>query len=328
MRPRLLATVSLSLLSALAFDLAPAEAEASPTYPVDAGGIAFVDVGQGSAALLFTRGGRTIAVDAGPADASEAILATLEAHGRQSIDLWIFTHYDADHIGGMPRVLAGRDGVWDTEDDLRVGEVWDRGDEARDDGELQFLYSALWLEAERRWSTVRRRAEAGWSRRVDEVEVEIVRGPEPARRRENDRGLALCVIVEGHRIFMPGDLPAELGEAAARACAPADLWWVNHHGASDGSRPELVETLQPTLSVVSAGRDNSHCHPSLTTLADLAGRDLWILDGAGRSARGPCPALNAWLDPLHRWAFGGLWLAWEQLEQKRGGKCGGSNAAC
>src|SRR5690606_31571657 len=107
-----------ALVVAAGLAVGASRGDAAPMSGFDPGqgGIHILDVGQGSAALILSRGGRTIAIDAGPADASEVILAALEAHGRQRIDLWVFTHYDADHIGGMPRVLAGRDGVWGNDD--------------------------------------------------------------------------------------------------------------------------------------------------------------------------------------------------------------------
>ncbi|HVI03640.1 MAG TPA: MBL fold metallo-hydrolase, partial [Enhygromyxa sp.] len=95
--------------------------------PLDAPGLHFIDVGQGSALLIRGESGEVVLVDSGPSSGAEAILAALLAHDVESVGLWIHTHYDADHIGGFARVAAGLDGVWPSEDDLQIDRLWDRG---------------------------------------------------------------------------------------------------------------------------------------------------------------------------------------------------------
>ena len=61
-----------------------------------------------------------VVIDSGPPGAAEALLAALDAHGIARIDLWIHTHFDADHLGGILRAVDGIDGIAGTEDSARV----------------------------------------------------------------------------------------------------------------------------------------------------------------------------------------------------------------
>jgi len=77
----------------------------------------FIDVGQEDA-ILIDRGETDILVDGGPASAS--VLAYLQGQGVEDIDLLVATHPHADHIGGLPDVLA----------QYQVNKIWASGDTA------------------------------------------------------------------------------------------------------------------------------------------------------------------------------------------------------
>src|SRR5205823_834303 len=66
--------------------------------------VTFFDVGQGDAALIRSPRGATILIDGGP-DA-ELVAIKLAALGIRRLDLIVATHPHADHVGGLPAVLA------------------------------------------------------------------------------------------------------------------------------------------------------------------------------------------------------------------------------
>lgn len=271
--------------------------------PLDGPGLHFIDVGQGSALLLRGEAGDLVLVDSGPSAGAEAILAALVAHEVDEVGLWIHTHYDADHLGGFARVVAGLDGLWPTSDDLRVDQVWDRGlagsIPATDAVSLYFG-----LVGDRRV-----RPERGAVFEVPGVRVEVLDlDPPPSAAAENARGLALCVDVGGVRALLPGDLPADRLELAAAGCGPVDVLWVSHHGSADAISAAAIELADPSISVISAGHENGYCHPSPLSLALLGDRAVWLLDAAGIDPRGSCSLLTASLGIDHRLIGGDLWI--------------------
>ncbi len=252
----------------------------------------FVDVGQGAALLMFGRH-HVVAVDSGPAGSAEALVRALVEHDVDTVDLWIHTHFDADHVGGITRVLAGSDGEPDTTDDIEVIEAWDRGLDHLPRTDAARVYtSAL--------SSVRHGVEVGTSWTAPDMRLDVVGTPRvPDRQAENTRGLALCVTLDDRRILIPGDLPSEQVLDAALACGPVDVLWVSHHGSRDGTSKAVLDAADPTMLVVSAGFDNGYCHPAADTMAMLEARVVWLTGAAGLHRDDPCGALVDVLSPTH-----------------------------
>ena len=293
---RLLALLVFASVLAVGGTQPPRAAPQGPLRP--APGLRLIDVGQGSA-LLVIGDGAAVLLDSGPSGAAEAILAAIELHRIEAIDLWVHTHFDADHLGGATRVLAGRDGVAGTDDDLEVGEFWDRG---FDDVPSTATFAAYAAAVEGR----RRAVVSGerWTR--GGISVEVVAGPAAAGG-ENERGIALRIDVMGVTVLAPGDLPpSALGELAR---APVDILWASHHGARDATTPDLLAALDPRLVVVTAGLDNPYCHPSARVVAWLGARPAWFTGAAGLAPDGPCEPLASHLGEAHAVVGGDLWIA-------------------
>jgi beta-lactamase superfamily II metal-dependent hydrolase len=266
-------------------------------------GFHFIDVGQGSALLLRAESGELVLVDSGPAAGAEAVVHALAEHETGELALWVHTHHDADHIGGFAPVLAGLDGRLHSEDDVVIGQLWDRGlTGPLPESEAFAVYLALAGER-------REVPEPGAVFERSGLRIEVLAlDPPPAAAPENDRGLALCADVGGVRALLPGDLSAERLELAAAACPGVDVLWLSHHGAANASSSAALGLADPALVVVSAGHDNTYCHPSALALALTHDRPTWILDAAGLDPRGACPALADALGP-QQWLVGGdLWI--------------------
>lgn len=291
----LLALVVLLLVTPQPRALAPDDA--APDGP----GLRAIDVGQGAALLAIGREGHAILIDAGPPGASEPILHALAGHGLAGIDLWIFTHFDNDHVGGFARALAGADNLPDTDDDLVIGERWDRGLDGAPDTPAVAAYAAA--------APPRRAVAAGERWAAPGIEVVVVpAGSAPERAGENARGLALCVTVAGLRALVPGDLPAEQVTSAAGSCGAVDVLWASHHGSRTGISQDVLARADPALVVVAAGTDNQYCHPHGETLDLLQARAVWFTGLAGASPHGTCSGLAPRWGPLHRLAGGDVWV--------------------
>ncbi len=268
-------------------------------------GLHFVHVGQGSAMIAIGPEGDALVFDSGPPSGAEALLHALDEQGVTRIGLWIHTHYDADHLGGFARVLAGLDGRWPSDDDRVVDRCWDRGDTDLPETDAFDLYWALAAD-------IRTGASPGMRMSAPGIEVEVVElDPAPAEAPENDRGLALCLELEGLRVLIPGDLPAERVALAAERCAPLDVLWASHHGGVDGLAAEVLALGDPARVVISAGSDNGYCHPAASTLATLHEHEVWLLDAAGVGPTRECTPLASSFGPEHRLVGGDLWIGSE-----------------
>ncbi len=251
-------------------------------------GLLLRDVGEGAAMGVVGREA-TVMIDAGPAAGAEAILAGL---GERTVDLWVVTHLDGDHVGGLAPVVAGLDGVPGSADDRWPLALWDRGLEGAPATATVDLYVAS-SEA------LRQTARTGDVFARGDLRVEVVLDPLEgleAGAAENERGLALCIEVGGLRVLALADLPAVRGRIAAARCGPVDVLWAAHHGAADGTDPDLLALAEPSLVLISAGREGKHCHPAPVTLSRLAGRVVWMTGAAGLGGDACAPLAPVW-DP-------------------------------
>src|SRR5207249_5820182 len=66
--------------------------------------VTFFSVGWGDAALVRSRGGATILIDGGPD--SQLVATDLARLGVHRLDVVVATHPHADHVTGLPAVLA------------------------------------------------------------------------------------------------------------------------------------------------------------------------------------------------------------------------------
>lgn len=229
------------------------------------------DVGQGSAFVL--RGGdQVVMVDVGPADGGAA--DCLRGAGVSRIDLLVLTHAHADHVGGLPEVLAAADvttallgpggqpeaSVLAVEETLDragvalhrpvVGQPWGSGDL----GEVS--WEVLWPTAQA---------------------VPLLGGEDGV----NDLSLVVVVRTARVGVLALGDveLPGQAGvvrRVRESGSVGADVVLVAHHG-SRVQDPALAAAVGARLALVSVGSGNDYGHPAPGTLALYGARGTPVL---------------------------------------------------
>jgi competence protein ComEC len=222
-----------------------------------------LDVGQGDAFLLRTPTGATMLVDGGPDEAR--ILAKLRAHGVRRIDLLVLTHPHADHVDGLPAVVAR----------YPVGRAIEPGlDDDRP--ALRAFRDGLRMRGVP-LDVVRRGARYA----LGEATVTVL-GPAALLTGTdsdlNNNSVVLRVDHGGTCILLSGEVQEE-GQQALLA-HPEDLrcpaMTVPHHG-SGRMLPEYFARAAPRLAVVSVGAGNEFGHPAGETLAALAAAGARVL---------------------------------------------------
>ncbi len=197
-----------------------------PTEPT----ATFLDVGQGSAALLQWPDGRAWLIDGGP-DRRE-VVQWLRRQRIRSLERVVVTHPARDHEGGLPAVLEG----------VEVG--------------------SLHLHDPAGHPQLARIAAA----RGIPLEVWQDGRLHPLRRPchgTNDCSLTYRVDVGPWRLLAPGDLEAP-GEAALLAGGMplrAELLWVGHHGSATSTGEPFLQAVDPRLAIVPAPAASPYGHP-------------------------------------------------------------------
>jgi competence protein ComEC len=253
-----------------------------------------LDVGQGDAAVIRSRGGRWLVLDAGPRsrvrDAGRSVVSRfLRDRGAGAVALLVLTHPDLDHVGGTDALLA----------DFRVERVLDAANPVAREAYVRFLdgvaeEGAAWIPAR-----------PGARLRVDEVEVTVLGpagpvrvgsldpgtgdGPPGGPGDANEAGVSVRVRVGPRIVYVnTGDASMSRERAILERWPPDSLRTillkVGHHGSRTSTAPEWLAATRPVVAVVSAGAGNRYGHPHPRTLRRLRAAGvprIWRTDRDG-----------------------------------------------
>lgn len=243
-----------------------------------------LDVGQGDATLVIGPSGKTILIDGGPSGSGiGAVLPLLNSLEIRHLNWIVATHYDADHIGGIPEVLLGLDQVPDSEDDLiPTSGLLDRGN---------FTDKTTPAYSEYIETTASYRQEVTLETRLDlgngaSAEVIVVNGHYSDGRiihlnpdEENDASIGLLIKYGDFQYFTAGDLTGggkpggyetkDMETTTGEIVGDIDILHVGHHGSETSSNEVFLDRIKPEAAVISVGRDNDYGHPTETVLKRL-----------------------------------------------------------
>ncbi len=270
-----------------------------------------IDVSKGDSTLIISPSDNTMLIDTGMTGFET--LQVLEDQGIETLDYLLSTHFDADHIGGIDRVVAGSDGIYDTDDDIEILNVLDRGD----DNIGSTGYISDYLEAvnhtgtERRTPTPGEILDIGGGVKATVVcENGNIIGGSSADwgLYENDRSVGVHIVFGEFDMLICGDLTASLESMVAsdlnRRGVEMDVIHLDHHGSSSSTPYSMVEELRPENAVVSVGSSNSYGHPRDEVIYNL------------RSLKGPCG--QNWFDNVYVTELGSQNVSEDELEVVHG----------
>ena len=101
---------------------------------------------------------------------------------------------------------------------------------------------------------------------------------EGSKGEENAESLGLLINIEGIKILALGDLPKEYEEGLDLR---ADILKVSHHGSRTSTSKEFVQTVNPKVALISAGRNNRYGHPTSDVLSNLEGVRIYNTQESG-----------------------------------------------
>lgn len=263
--PTYLVAVFLALLSLNAAQCLPIQQVESDRLTVVA-----VDVGQGAATLLHSRGS-TALVDCGShyclRGSGAVVVDAMRLYGWEMLDYLVLTHYHKDHAGGVDELLA------------RVRAQTLLVPRASD--EEIALHDEVIAFARQYGLTVCY---------IDEV-AEFALGhagitvyPPLTVGETNEEGLTVLCSAGEFDLLITGDMnsSAEKMLIDRYELPDVEVLMVGHHGSKYSTSKELLRVILPEVGVISVG-ENNYGHPTLDAMERMAanGCELYRTDWQG-----------------------------------------------
>lgn len=225
--------------------------------------IRVLDVGQGSATLLQSEDGTNILIDSGrDDDKQKKIMQYLDKYigTGGTIDLLIFTHNHADHLGFGDQILSY----------YKVKEVWMNGLDATTKVYERVLDAVATSDA--RYKEPR----SGEKASVGPFELRVLNPGEEEITDQNDRSIAVKVDVNQVSVMVTGDAgtPVEKKIMEQNTSLRSTILLLGHHGSKYSSSKEWLRTIQPEVAIYSAGEGNVYGHPNQETMNRVRGLEI------------------------------------------------------
>ena len=214
------------------------------------------DVGQGDGIVLPMGHHQAVVMDSGPEPL--AVDRCLRSLGVTSVPVYIQSHFDLDHVGGVAGVA----------DQRRLGRV---------------LTGPLQVPALGRGILTGVLAPRGITAQIVPAGTDISAGPIRLHVLEshivdvdgqpdsNNSSLIIRATVDGHTILLTGDASTEAQQELLQSGqnVVSDVLKVPHHGSAYFD-PDFLRAVRPQLAVISVGLHNSYGQPAPKLLSALA----------------------------------------------------------
>ena len=218
-----------------------------------------LDVGQGDALFVESPTGTQILIDGGPPRKILSQLSRVMSPFDRSIDAFIITNPDADHIGGFLDVLKT----------YKVDEVFEPGT-LTDSKTYQSLKDQMKKNNVKDFLAKRgMRLDVGGGAFIDILFPDR----DVSSWATNDGSVVARLSYGDTSIMLTGDATVKteniiLGENSS-AKLHSTILKVGHHGSRTSSSFDFVKTVSPTYALISDGKDNKYGHPHKETLDTL-----------------------------------------------------------
>lgn len=223
------------------------QASQVPVEPGDKMKVHFINVGQGDSILVQSPNGKNLLVDGGTKDAGKDVVNYLRKHGVEKLDYVVATHPDADHIGGLHSVLNS----------ISIKNFVDSGKTHTS----QTYEEMLQLILDKNIPFIV--PKTGDTIPLDEeLDISVIHmGDKSADNNEASIVLKLSYGETSFLLMGDADIRVEK-DILEETNVKATVLKAGHHGSDTSSSQDFIEAVNPEVTILSYGKDNSYGHPN------------------------------------------------------------------
>lgn len=212
-----------------------------------------LDIGQGDAIFIVGPSGEQVLIDGGPDGSVLTAMATHVSFFDRHIDLLVLTHPDLDHVASFPTILRRYD----------VGAVLMTGVDSSTGAYREFLDLLKRKQIPVIIADPSKDINLGDDLMMDVLWPPPMYAGVETPKNLNDTSVVFRLTFGRDSVLFTGDME-EMEERellASGANVRAAVLKVGHHGSRTSTSTGLLLAVQPSLALISAGRDNSFGHP-------------------------------------------------------------------
>ena len=218
----------------------------------------FISVGQGDAAAINLPDGKVLLIDAGPVNSNVTYTKYIQekvlgSKRNKKIDYLVMTHADADHIGGVLKLLKN----------FNVQNIY-MPVVTKETETFQDLYDYIYNHEINRIDIT--------DAQNIESENYSVKFFAPVNNASSNDSCPLVKLVAGNKSFLfTGDISENAEKQFVTKYGEeldSDILKVAHHGSKYSSSMEFLSVVSPEYSIISCGA-NSYGHPTEQAIINL-----------------------------------------------------------
>ncbi len=227
--------------------------------------ICSIDVGQGDSTLIMDSDDTEYLIDAGSSSIKEVgkyrILPCLKSNGVRELDYLILTHMDEDHINGVHSIMEEKVGNRNYLKNLVMPEI-----KEKDSAYMEIIRCAKKNHINVMYIS------RGNSFRGSRYHIECLYPYKNASGTDkNELSVVLRLDYKKFSMMFMGDLGEE-GEKELiknNCLKKVTALKAGHHGSKNSGCKRFLDIIMPSVTMISAGRNNRYGHPHIETLNRL-----------------------------------------------------------
>lgn len=209
----------------------------------------FIDVGQGDS-ILITINNKSLLIDSGPKENRYKLLNFLKSQNIKTIDYAIATHPHEDHIGNMDKIISDFNlKSFYAPKVTHTSKSFEKMIEALLDKNLKINIikpGILNLNLD------------------DNITIEVLSPNKSFYDNLNNYSPIIKLSYKNTSFMFTGDAEKEVEEEVLRSYSilESNVLKLGHHGSKTSTTEEFLHAVNPSIAIISCGKDNKYNHPS------------------------------------------------------------------